>query len=152
MAQEALKIIILEHSATGSTWSTFFSLIYPWANPGCKCWAPLCAGHGACHFFHTLCIPWGGRKLSRLKMNMYAYGWFMLRFDRKQQNSTKQSSFNKKNMNYKKMNKISECENVKKEKLGYRANWVENYFMLFVRENAFMSWHLINTPRTSLMK
>ena len=58
----------------------------------------------------------------------------------------------KKYMNYKKINKISECENVKKEKLGYRANWVENYFMLFVRKNAFMSWHLINTPRTSLMK
>ena len=28
---------------------------------------------------------------------MYTYGWFMLRFDRKQQNSVKQLSFNKKN-------------------------------------------------------
>ena len=27
---------------------------------------------------------------------MYTYGWFMLRFDRKQQNSVKQLSFNKK--------------------------------------------------------
>ena len=27
---------------------------------------------------------------------MYPYGWFMLRFDRKQQNSVKQSSFSKK--------------------------------------------------------
>ena len=26
---------------------------------------------------------------------MYTYGWFMLRFDGKQQNSVKQSSFNK---------------------------------------------------------
>ena len=28
---------------------------------------------------------------------MYTYGWFMLRFDRQQQNSVKQLSFNKKN-------------------------------------------------------
>ena len=28
---------------------------------------------------------------------MYTYTWFMLRFDRKQQNSVKQLSFNKKN-------------------------------------------------------
>ena len=28
--------------------------------------------------------------------DMYTYGWFMLRFDRKQQNSVKQLSFNKK--------------------------------------------------------
>ena len=27
---------------------------------------------------------------------MYTYAWFMLRFDRKQQNSVKQLSFNKK--------------------------------------------------------
>ena len=27
---------------------------------------------------------------------MYTYGWFMLTFDRKQQNSVKQLSFNKK--------------------------------------------------------
>ena len=27
---------------------------------------------------------------------MYTYGWFVLRFDRKQQNSVKQLSFNKK--------------------------------------------------------
>ena len=27
---------------------------------------------------------------------MYTYGWFMYRFDRKQQNSVKQLSFNKK--------------------------------------------------------
>ena len=30
---------------------------------------------------------------------MYTYGWFMLRFDRKQQNSVQQLSFNKK-INY----------------------------------------------------
>ena len=28
---------------------------------------------------------------------IYTYGWFMLKFDRKQQNSVKQLSFNKKN-------------------------------------------------------
>ena len=41
----------------------------------------------------------------------------MLRFDRKQQNSVKQLSFNKKK-NYKKMNKISQCEMLRKR------NWV----------------------------
>ena len=30
------------------------------------------------------------------KYNMYTYGWFMLRFDKKQQNSGKPLSFNKK--------------------------------------------------------
>ena len=34
----------------------------------------------------------GGSKGRRY---MYTYGWFMLRFDRKQQNSVKQFSFNK---------------------------------------------------------
>ena len=33
---------------------------------------------------------------------MYTYGWFMLKFDRKQQNSVKQLSFNKKNNFFKK--------------------------------------------------
>ena len=31
---------------------------------------------------------------------MYTYGLFMLRFDRKQQNSVKQLSFNKKKINF----------------------------------------------------
>jgi len=33
---------------------------------------------------------------SKGRVYMYTYGWFMLRFDRKQQNSVKQLSFNKK--------------------------------------------------------
>ena len=33
---------------------------------------------------------------------MHTYGCFMLRFDRKQQNSAKQLSFNKKILNFKK--------------------------------------------------
>ena len=33
---------------------------------------------------------------STVRGYMYTYGWFILRFDRKQQNSVKQSSFNKK--------------------------------------------------------
>ena len=37
---------------------------------------------------------------------MYTYGWFMLRFDRKQQNSVQQLSFNKK-INYIKTNKTT---------------------------------------------
>ena len=35
-------------------------------------------------------------RFSKGKGYMYIYGWFMLRFDRKQQNSVKQLSFNKK--------------------------------------------------------
>ena len=43
-------------------------------------------------------VRWGGRweGVSKGRGYMYAYGWFMLRFDRKQQNSVKQLSFNKK--------------------------------------------------------
>ena len=37
---------------------------------------------------------WEG--VSKGRGYMYTYGWFMLRFDRKQQNSVKQLSFNKK--------------------------------------------------------
>ena len=42
-------------------------------------------------------VGWGGRWEggSRGRGHMYTYGWFMLRFDRKQ-NSVKQLSFNKK--------------------------------------------------------
>ena len=43
---------------------------------------------------------WEG--VSKGRAYMYTYGWFMLRFDRKQQNSTKQLSFNKKNKKYEK--------------------------------------------------
>ena len=44
-------------------------------------------------------VGWGGRWEggSKGRGYMYPYGWFMLRFDRKQQNSVKQLSFNKKN-------------------------------------------------------
>ena len=37
---------------------------------------------------------WEG--VSKGRAYMYTYGWFMLRFDRKQQNSVKQLPFNKK--------------------------------------------------------
>ena len=36
-----------------------------------------------------------GREVQKGGDNMYTYGWFMLMFDRKQQNSVKQLSFNK---------------------------------------------------------
>ena len=36
-------------------------------------------------------------RITKGKGYIYTYGWFMLRFDRKQQNSVKQLSFNKKN-------------------------------------------------------
>jgi len=40
-------------------------------------------------------VGWGGR-WERFKREgyMYTYGWFMLRFDRKQQNTVKQLPFN----------------------------------------------------------
>ena len=43
-------------------------------------------------------VGWGGRweEDSKGRGYIYTYGWFMLRFDRKQQNSVKQLSFNKK--------------------------------------------------------
>ena len=43
-------------------------------------------------------VGWGGRweGASKAKGYMYTYGRFMLRFDRKQQNSVKQLYFNKK--------------------------------------------------------
>ena len=46
-----------------------------------------------------LCINlegWDGEGGSKGRGYMYTYGLFMLRFDRKQQNSVKQLSFNKK--------------------------------------------------------
>ena len=51
-------------------------------------------------------VGWGGRwgEGSQGRGHMYTYGWFMLRFDRKQQNSVKQLSFNK-NINWKKKKK-----------------------------------------------
>ena len=41
-------------------------------------------------------VGWGGRweGASRGRAYMYTYGWFMLMFDRKQQNFLKQLSFN----------------------------------------------------------
>ena len=43
-------------------------------------------------------VEWGGRweGVSKERGYMYTYGWFMLRFERTQQNSVKQLSFNKK--------------------------------------------------------
>jgi len=42
-------------------------------------------------------VGWGGRWEgdSKGRGYMYTYGWFTVRFDRKQQNSVKQLSFNK---------------------------------------------------------
>ena len=39
----------------------------------------------------------GWERGSKRRGYMYTYGWFMLKFDKKQQNSVKQLSFNKKN-------------------------------------------------------
>ena len=49
-------------------------------------------------------VGWGGRweRGSEGRGYMYTYGWLMLRFDRKQQNSVKQLSFSKKKKKKKK--------------------------------------------------
>ena len=54
---------------------------------------------------------------SKKGREMYFYGWFMLRFDRKQQNSVKQLSFNKK--------KILKNEGEKKEQGKQREGATE---------------------------
>ena len=55
-------------------------------------------------------VEWGGRweEASKGRGYVCAYGWFMLRFDRKQQNSVKQLSFQNNNNNpfKKKVDKI----------------------------------------------
>ena len=50
-------------------------------------------------------VGWGGRREGGSKGSeyMYTYGWFMLKFDRKQQNSVKQLSFNLKISKFKKI-------------------------------------------------
>ena len=59
--------------------------------------------------YQTRGVGCGGKweGVSKGKGCMYAYGWFMLRFDRKQQNSVKQLSLNKK---LKKKNAISSSQ------------------------------------------
>ena len=46
--------------------------------------------------YQTRGVGWAGRwkGISKMRGYMYTYGQFMLKFDRKQQNSVKQSSFN----------------------------------------------------------
>ena len=46
--------------------------------------------------FYTNLEGWDGEGGSKGRGYMYTYGWFMLKFDRKQQNYVKQLSFNKK--------------------------------------------------------
>ena len=50
--------------------------------------------------YQSRAVGWGRRWEggSERRGYMYIYGCFMLRFDRKQQNSVKQLSFNKKNL------------------------------------------------------
>ena len=55
-------------------------------------------------------VRWGGKweGVSKGRGYMYTYGWFMFRFDRKQQNSLEQLSFNLKiNQFFKKKEKKS---------------------------------------------
>ena len=56
----------------------------------------------------------GGRweRGSQGSIHIYTYGWFMLMFDRKQQNSIKQLSFNLKNKFFKSLYKFSLKESI----------------------------------------
>ena len=63
-------------------------------------------------------VGWGGRRegVSKGSEYMYIYGWFILMFDREQQNSVKQLSFNKKiNKFFKKQKKKRERERVRQD-------------------------------------
>ena len=63
---------------------------------------------------------------------MYTYGWFMLRFDRKQQNSVELLSFNKKWINLKKIrNKTKKMKN-KKECTNWDLSEVWMYMNLYI--------------------
>ena len=55
-----------------------------------------------------LCIYLEGRDGSKGRGYMCTYGWFMLRFDRKEQNSVKQLSFNKKYISLKNTKKYGQ--------------------------------------------
>ena len=59
-------------------------------------------------------VGWGGRWEggSKGSVYMYTYGWFMLRFDRKQQDYVKQLSFNFKKLKRKRKKKIETEHNV----------------------------------------
>ena len=61
---------------------------------------------------------------------MYIYGWFMLKFDRKQQNSVQQLSFNKKKIKKKKKKKAGK-ENSQWAKWIYQMHipWLSRTFL-----------------------
>ena len=79
-------------------------------------------------------VEWGGRWEggSKGRGYMYIYGWFMLRFGRKQQNSVKKLSFNKKITKKYRTNKKKKIQSFlnteEKENLfdgeDYKINWV----------------------------
>ena len=56
---------------------------------------------------------------------MYTYGWFMLRFDRRQQNSVKQLPFNEKINNFNKKYLFLKCFNF--SKIGAPLWWENSY-------------------------
>ena len=63
---------------------------------------------------------WKGREY------MYTFGWFMLRFDRKQQNPVEQLSFNKK------IKKKLSCEDANIVTKYGQSIWSDDLFMIFV--------------------
>ena len=75
-------------------------------------------------------VGWRGRQKggSKGRGYMYTYGWFMLRFDRKQQNSVKQVSFNKKNKLKRKKYYVIEVYQTSKEKKKRTKISVHKFF------------------------
>ena len=93
-------------------------------------------------------VGWGGRweGASKGRGYMYTYGWFMLRFHRKEQNSVKQLSFNLKINKFLKNGIIHEWMNewmvgkssVRKPDSGFNSHWDQShpcfYFLTYWKE------------------
>ena len=81
-------------------------------------------------------VGWGGRweGVSKGRGYMYTYGSFMLRYDRKQQNSLKQLSFNKKQ----KINRGPQRENKAVE-----ANQYSEIQLKKVSSKIFFNLHIV---------
>ena len=85
-------------------------------------------------------VRWGGRweGISKGRGYMCTYGWFMLRFDGKQQNSVKQLFFNKKIKKYIMLKIIKDCnfKALSQKQESYICSWIK---ILLNNQNDFES-------------
>ena len=90
--------------------------------------------------YQPIWMRWGGRWDGGAKGReyMYTYGWFMLRFDRKQQNSVKQLSFNKTNK------LIKEREREKEREMQFWSlGWEDPLEKAMVTCSSILAWKII---------